>query len=210
MLDDWIVIDSHNGNKRFFEQDYERSVSRWNTKNNRKIMIDKYYKEVGEWLRYRESKNVLDIGINMFNIYNKSYFNNEEINYYQMDISVPTELKERLESTAIMDNFIELEKRYEEYIDHFDVIISYGVLGYIEFTPEEIRKYLLTASTLLKKDGRLYLKLDKKHMKKTFHKNNIVSEQQLLQYFKTDIIKEVISPDHILDDEHVFYVLNKK
>jgi len=210
MLDDWIVIDSNNGNKRFFEQDYERSVSRWNTKNNRKIMIDKYYKDIGEWLRYRESKNVLDIGINMFNIYNKSYFNNEEINYYQMDISVPIELKERLESTAIVDNFIELEKRYEEYIDHFDVIISYGVLGYIEFTPEEIGKYLLTASTLLKKDGKLYLKLDKKHMKKTFHKNNIVNEQQLLQYFKTDIIKEVISPDHILDDEHVFYVLNKK
>ena len=210
MLDDWIVIDSHNGNKRFFEQDYERSVSRWNTKNNRKIMIDKYYKEIGEWLRYRESKNVLDIGINMFNIYNKSYFNNQEINYYQMDITVPNELKERLESTAIVDNFIELEKRYQEYIHHFDVIISYGVLGYIEFTPEEIEKYLLTACRLLKKDGKLYLKLDKKHMKKTFHKNNIVNEEQLLQYFKTDTINEVISPDDIVDDEHVFYVLNKK
>ena len=258
MLDDWIVIDSHNRNRRFFEPDYERSISRWNTKSNRKLMIDKYYKDVGDWLRNRDSKNVLDIGINMFNIYNKSYFNNENIQYYQIDISVPTELKERLESTVIVDSFIELEKRYPEYIDFFDVIISYGVLGYIEFTPTQIANYLLTASALLKKDGRLYLKLDKKHMIETFHTENIVTEQQLLEYFKTgDIIeeleakeeditldeiskllgtivkllnttkkvelnleikqikndvikKEQIVPDHIVDDEHVFYVLIKK
>lgn len=185
MLDGWIVLDSHNLNRRFFEADYERSISRWNTKSNRKIMIDKYYKEIGDWLRNRESKNVLDIGINMFNIYNKSYFNNESIKYHQMDISVPTELKERLESKVIVDSFIELEKRNPEYIDFFDVIISYGVLGYIEFTPKQIADYLLTAYSLLKKDGKLYLKLDKKHMDETFLKENIVTEKELLEYFKT-------------------------
>jgi hypothetical protein len=251
MLDNWIVIDSHNRNKLFFEPDYERSISRWNTKSNRKLMIDKYYKTIGDMLRYRESKNVLDIGINMFNIYNKSYFNNESIKYYQIDISVPTKLKERLESTVIVDSFIELEKRYPEYIDFFDVIISYGVLGYVEFTPTQITKYLVTASKLLKKDGRLYLKLDKKHMIEKFHTENIVNEKQLFEYFKTDdlieeditldeistllgtmikllntkkkfelnleikqikneIKKEDIVPDHILDDEHLFYILVKK
>ena len=252
MLDDWIVIDSHNRNKRFFEPDYERSISRWNKKSNRKLMIDKYYKDIGDMLRYIESKNVLDIGINMFNIYNKSYFNNENIKYYQIDISVPTKLKEKLESSLILDDFIELEKRYPEYIDFFDVIISYGVLGYVEFTPTQIGNYLLTASKLLKKDGRLYLKLDKKHMSQSFHKENIVTEHKLLEYFKrSDVIETVedkeditldeistllgtmikllnktkklelnleikkiqkddIVPDHILDDEHVFYVLIKK
>ena len=165
-------------------------------------MIDKYYKEIGDMLRYRESKNVLDIGINMFNIYNKSYFNNENIKYYQMDISVPSNLKERLESTVIVDSFIELEKRYPEYIDFFDVIISYGVLGYIEFTPTQIRNYLLTASALLKKDGILYLKLDKKHMSQSFHKENIVTENQLLEYFKTsDILETVEKEEDITLDE---------
>jgi hypothetical protein len=264
MLDDWIVIDSHNKNRRFFEPDYERSISRWNTKSNRKLMIDKYYKDIGEWLRYRDSKNVLDIGINMFNIYNKSYFNNENIKYYQIDINVPNEVKDKLESTVIMDNFINLDKKYKEYTDYFDVIISYGVLGYVEFTQEQIGNYLLTASNLLKRDGKLYLKLDKKHMNDTFRTENIVKQEQLFQYFKTgDIVEEVeskdiieekgdditmeeiskllgtivkllnttkkvelnleikqtkndvikkeqIIPDHILDDEHVFYVLIKK
>jgi hypothetical protein len=216
MLDDWIVIDSHNLNRRFFEPDYERSISRWNTKSNRKIMIDKYYKEIGDLLRNRDSKNVLDIGINMFNIYNKSYFNNQNIKYYQIDISVPTELKERLESKVIVDSFIELEKRYPAYIDFFDVIISYGVLGYIEFTPKQIVEYLITASSLLKKDGRLYLKLDKKHMNESFHKKNIVTEKLLLEYFKTcDVIEQVenkdpIQPDYIIGDEYLFYVLVKK
>ena len=198
MLDGWIVIDSHNRNKLFFEQDYERSISRWKTKSNRIIMIDKYYKTIGDMLRNRESKNVLDIGINMFNIYNKSYFNNERIQYYQIDISVPTTLKEKLESNLILDNFIELEKRYPEYIDFFDVIISYGVLGYVEFTPTQITNYLLTASKLLKKDGRLYLKLDKKHMIEKFHTENIVNEDQLLEYFKTEETnKEDITLDEI-------------
>ena len=104
--------------------------------------------------------------------------------------------------------------------------------------------------------------MDKKHMIETFHTENIVTEQQLLEYFKTgDIIekpeakeedkkeditldeiskllativkllnttkkvelnleikqikndvinREQIVPDHILDDEHVFYILIKK
>jgi hypothetical protein len=202
MLDDWIVMDSHNINKRFFEPDYERSISRWNTKSNRKIMIEKYYKDIGEWLRNKESKNVLDIGINMFNIYNKSYFNNESIKYYQMDITVPIEIKEKLDSTVIVDSFIGLEKRSPEYIDFFDVIISYGVLGYIEFTPQQITQYLITASALLKKDGKLYLKLDNKHMEQTFLKENIVTETQLLEYFKT--INNIENVDDIEDNEQDF------
>ena len=208
MLDNWIVIDSHNKNKNFFELDYQRSFSRWTSKNNRKRMI-KYYNEIGNWLRDIESKNVLDIGINMFNIYNKSYFNNENINYYQMDISVCTELAKKLESTVIVDNFIELEKRHPEYINWFDVIISYGVLGYVEFTYTQIMNYLMTAYTLLKKNGRLYLKLDKKHMLKTFNVKNIVKEEYLSTYFKSvNAVK--IAPEYILDDEHIFYVLVRK
>jgi len=210
MLDNWIVIDSHNKNKNFFEKDYERSVSRWNTKNNRKIMIDKYYKEIGEWLRGRETKNVLDIGINMFNIYNKSYFNNEDIHYYQMDIEVSAEMKKKLESTVIVDNFIGLEKRHPQYIDHFDVIISYGVLSYIEFRPNEIQEYLETASKLLKKDGKLYLKIDKKHMEEKFRKENIVRDEQIVRYFKNLNHQDSLKEDIIIDKEFIFYVLVKK
>lgn len=205
MLDNWIVIDSHNKNKSFFEPDYERSISRWNTKSNRKIMMDKYYKEIGEWLRGRDTQNVLDIGINMFNIYNKSYFNNECINYYQIDIEVSNEIKKKLESTVIIDNFIGLENRSTQYIDYFDVIISYGVLGYIEFTQKEILQYLETASKLLKKDGKLYLKLDIKHMKEKFKKENIVTDKNILVYFKTDETNKLK-----VDNEFMFYVLSKK
>ena len=205
MLDNWIVIDSHNKNKSFFEPDYERSISRWNTKSNRKIMMDKYYKEIGEWLRGRDTQNVLEIGINMFNIYKKSYFNNECINYYQIDIEVSNEIKKKLESTVIIDNFIGLENRSTQYIDYFDVIISYGVLGYIEFTQKEILQYLETASKLLKKDGKLYLKLDIKHMKEKFKKENIVTDKNILVYFKTDETNKLK-----VDNEFMFYVLSKK
>ena len=126
-----------------------------------------------------------------------------------MDISVCTELAKKLESTVIVDNFIELEKRHPEYINWFDVIISYGVLGYVEFTYTQIMNYLMTAYTLLKKNGRLYLKLDKKHMLKTFNVKNIVKEEYLSTYFKSvNAVK--IAPEYILDDEHIFYVLVRK
>lgn len=212
MLDDWIVIDSNTRGKKFFEPDYERSISRW-TKKNRKIMIDKYYKEIGDWLRTRDTKNVLDIGINMFNIYNKSYFNNESINYYQIDIAVPNEIKEKLESKVLIDNFIGLDKKSPEYINYFDVIISYGVLGYIEFTQKEISEYLKTVSKLLKKDGKFYLKLDKKHMNEKFKKENIVTEKHILTCFKSVNVlgnkAKTLEPQTVIDDDYILIILKK-
>ena len=64
-------------------------------------------------------------------------------------------------------------------------------------------EYLETAVRLLKKDGKLYLKLDIVHMKVKFRKENIVKEEQVLTYFK-------ITSSQIVDNEFIFYVLIKK
>lgn len=202
-LDNYIVADTHNKNKNFFENNYKRIIDRFNTKNNR-ILQKKIYEDVGNYLRNKKSKKVLDIGFEYFNIFNKSYFKNENIDYYQIDIKLEDEYKKRTENIIIIDSILILNDK-NDYDIFFDIIMSFGVLGWVEFSTEEIEKYLLTCYNMLTNDGIFYLKIDKKHMETTFKKKNIVTDDFIYKLFKDKVPKNIID-----NQEFIFYVLEKK
>ena len=100
----------------------------------------------------------------------KNYFKNNDIDYYQLDLNIPQELSKKFESNVIRANIIGLNLTKPEYQNYFNVVISFGVLGYIEFSLDQIHNYLNTIKNLLAFDGIFYLKLDIEWMKKTFKK----------------------------------------
>jgi|TARA_R100000093_G_scaffold55745_1_gene28819 cyclopropane fatty-acyl-phospholipid synthase-like methyltransferase len=57
------------------------------------------------------------------------------------------------------DNPLESIKGLNEP-NYFDVVISFGVLGFCSFTTEEIIKYINNAFKVLKKGGMFYLNTD--------------------------------------------------
>jgi hypothetical protein len=148
----WIALSCINDN--FYEKNFLQIIDRWNNRENRIIML-KMYKEIGDELRFKKDKNVLDIGFEPYNIYNLSYFDNYEINYNQIDIKLyPDEIK-KIPYKLYQENILE----YDKY-DFFNTVISFGVLGFVEFTPELVDNYLYNISKLLRNDGIFYLKLD--------------------------------------------------
>ena len=158
------------------------------------------YEQIGNNLRECTNKNVLDVGFEVFNIYNYSYFNNYDINYYQIDIRYNEEYIKKIPfGKFIFQDLLSYDK-----FDFYNVVISFGVLGYIEFTPEQIDNYLMQIYKLLISDGIFYLKIDNKHMGKTFDKNNIVNNTQIYKYFKN--YKDQFT---IGNNEFTFYVLEK-
>ena len=119
----------------FWNQHYDRHKQR------------EIYKEIGQ-----TTGKVLDIGCEFYNKYNKRLFNNEKIDYYVMDVR---EIEGLSCDTFLLGSFLEIE-----YNNYFDVLISFGVLGFCDFTTEEIIKYINNAFKVLKPDGMFYLKTD--------------------------------------------------
>jgi hypothetical protein len=136
--DGWVVFDSNNRNNNFYELCFTQITKRWNERPNRQVMLQ-MYEQIGNYLRNSINKNVLDIGFEVFNIYNYSYFNNYDINYYQIDIRYNEEYIKKIP----FEKFIFQDLLSYDKFDFYNVVISFGVFGYIEFTSEQIDNYLI-------------------------------------------------------------------
>ena len=123
----------------FWNQHYDRHKQR------------EIYKEIGQ-----TTGKVLDIGCEFYNKFNKRLFFNEKMDYYVIDVVNPEIHPTSMSCDKfILGDFLEIE--HENY---FDVVISFGVLGFCSFTTEEIIKYINNAFKVLKKGGMFYLKTD--------------------------------------------------
>jgi hypothetical protein len=196
---DWVTFNFSNANNNFYEKNFADIINRWNTRSNRIIMLEKY-NEIGQNILFSNNKNILDIGFEPYNIYNLSYFNNYDVNYYQIDLVVDKSSQNKISYKLFEQNILD----YTNW-NFFNTIISFGVLGYIEFTPEHIDKYLFQISKLLIKNGVFYLKLDNKHMRKKFNKLNIVCDKHIYKYFSNYKEKYILGKN-----EFTFYTLKLK
>jgi hypothetical protein len=116
---------------------------------------------IGKYLQDTTKKNVLNLGIKCSNTYDKKMLQNNEVNFYGLDIhkfddfTYPSDWADMLiyDMTQIFD--ISLK---------FDVIIDYGVIGTISihsnWSVDQINTYFDNIKKMLNDDGLYFLKID--------------------------------------------------
>ena len=96
----------------------------------------------------------------------------------------------------------------------YSVVLSFGVIGYFEFSKSEIHNSLKNIHACLKENGLFILKLDNKTMDNFKNKDNIITDNDLLKYFDFTKLGQY-SSKHVLNHSdgsnlYTFYFLNKK
>ena len=66
----------------------------------------------------------------MYNIYNFSLFNNYDINYYQLDLDFEETYIRKQNNKLIKSSMLDIIKNNPNFENYFDVVVSYGVLGF--------------------------------------------------------------------------------
>jgi hypothetical protein len=121
-------------------------------------MAAEIYPAIGWYLSPRESQRVLDVGAQWYTRNNKLLFKNPGVSYTVADkAAAPRDL---VVDTYLRSTLQALPGRRPELKRHFDIIISFGVLGYYPMSPKEVRDYFLAVGELLKDDGYFFLKFD--------------------------------------------------
>ena len=207
-LDNILVFDYNTlkNNPKFSNKLDLEIIKFWNLFEDRKEMI-KIYKNIG---KNSNNKKILDIGYQFYNKYNKFFFNNDNILYYQTDIINNHKLQINYKHLSC-DKFFKIDflnfvKKYPNYKNYFNCIISYGVLGVgflnsgntILFNKNEVRTYIFNCYFLLSKNGLFYFmthehELDKYNIDinylqfyfKIIEKKKITEKNGSIRYFFT-------------------------
>jgi len=143
----------------------------WGKWVDRRYMKYTVYPSIGNYLKNKKTKRVLDIGAQWFNVNNKYFFHNDKIDYWVIDINdKPSELKcDKFLRSSILD----LTTTHKKLRLYFNVVISFGVLGWHQFEEKDIKKYLKNVHKILKPNGIFILKLDIYLLKEWEKKFNI-------------------------------------
>ena len=176
----------------------DKNIKKFFSKNIDRLFVkDELFPSIGTYLKDHGKKNILNIGIEDYNIYDREFFKNDDINFYGLDKNDKSFLPSKWKHIYKID----LTHNLPEKIPKFDVIIDYGVIGWpgvnTYLNQKQITKYIKNVSLLLEKNGLYFLKLDYKY---TNSKN-----PQL--YYSNKLILDVISDFFASSD---FYNLSKK
>jgi hypothetical protein len=137
--------------------------------SDRQFMYKLLYPLIGNYIKHKENKNILHVGIDWHNIYDREFINNENIHFYGLDKykklnNIPTKW------TDIIYLDLTIEKKTIEISKKFQVIIDYGVIGWgcvhnnLNFN--QIKNYINNIKYLLNKYGIYCLKIDIKDSNK--------------------------------------------
>ena len=164
---------------------------------DRLFVINELFPAIGTYLKEQSKKDILNIGIEKYNIYDREFFKNDNINFYGLDKNDKPYLPKNWKHIYKIDLTSNLPKN----IKKFDVIIDYGVIGWpgvnTYLNHEQISKYIKNISLMLEPHGLYFLKLDYKY-------TNTVNPQL---YYSNKLILEIVSHFFIPTD---FYDLSKK
>jgi hypothetical protein len=136
----------------------------WNINEDRHYMKNVLYPEIGSIFRNEKSKRVLDIGVQDYNKHNKELFQNDDIEYWQIDDFSDKDSLEYAEDVSqlscdkfIQTSMLDLPTKHSETKNYFDCIISIGVLGFYRLESEIVDSYLDSVHSCLKEGGLFYL-----------------------------------------------------
>jgi hypothetical protein len=151
--------------------------------------IDRIYRlqtlfpNLGKYLNGNNKYNVLQIGINKANIYDREMFLNNNIKFYGLDKEKFTYFN--YPSTWEKMFFMDLSKKININLK-FDVIIDYGVLGWNGVSDNlsniEINKYIENIILLLDDEGLYCLKVVKGNKKNNYILNYINKYFQIFPF----------------------------
>jgi hypothetical protein len=181
----------------------------WRKHCDRRYMKSVVYPTIGNYLRGNETKDVLDIGAEDYNAENKRLFRNESIDYWVVDIEdKPKSLK--------CDHFLKssitnVSRKYPHLDGNFDVIMSYGVLGFYKFDREFVREYLEAVYNLLRDNGIFLLKLDD-HLVNRWEKEFQIDFNLTHKYFVPCSILNLPREQKVFDksESYIFYVFKRR
>ena len=176
----------------------DKDIQNFFLKNIDRLFVkNELFPTIGTYLKDHGKKNVLNIGIEDYNIYDREFFKNDDINFYGLDKNDKSFLPSKWKHIYKMD----LTQNLPERIPKFDVIIDYGVIGWpgvnTYLNEEQITKYIKNVSLLLEKNGLYFLKLDYKY----------INSKHPQLYYSNKLILDVISDFFVSSD---FYDLSKK
>jgi SAM-dependent methyltransferase len=176
---------------------------------DRRYMKSTIYPAVGSYLKNSKTKRVLDIGAKWYNKTNRDLFLNNDIFYWVIDVSKkPKYLKcDKFLRVSILD----LPDIYHNLGNYFDVVISYGVLGFIKFDNKSVNKYLESVFRILKPSGIFLLKLDTFFVK-GFEKEFQIDFDAIHKYFTPCSVADLPEEKLVSDGEesYTFYTLRKR
>jgi len=136
----------------------------WDMYPDRQFMKNVLYPEIGLMLRENKTKRVLDIGVQDYNKNNKSLFQNDDIEYWQIDdLSDTDSINYHKDLTTLScDKFLEvsmlnINKKYPDTKNYFDCIISIGVIGFYQFDSDFSHTYIQRVHDSLNDNGFFYL-----------------------------------------------------
>jgi len=133
----------------------------WNIHPDREYMKNVLYPEIGN---DKTIKTVLDVGVQDYNKDNKKLFNNDDIEYWQIDdfsdnhsIEYSSNPEELSCDKFIQVSMIDLPNQYPETNNYFDCVVSIGVIGFYRFPSEMVDEYIESVVRCLNDNGIFYL-----------------------------------------------------
>ena len=167
------------------------------------------YPAVGTHLKSSKTKRVLDIGAQWYDAKNRNLFCNKDIVYWVIDIGQkPKDLKcQRFLKVSILD----LPDIYHNLENYFDVVISYGVLGFFKFDKKSVNRYLENVFKSLAPNGVFLLKLDTFEIEQ-FEEEYKIDLSVIHKYFTPCRIEDLPEEKLVTDGKkrYTFYTLKKR
>ena len=148
----------------------------WLTHTDRQFLSTKLLPLIGEHLESNESKRLLDIGIQNYNLADKDLLQNDKVEFYGLDrwadsiegqgvlnkTCIPEGWEDIICSDLTASDFFANTK----FRRFFDVIIDHGVLGWDgannNWTASHLENYIKNIVYILKDNGFYFLKIDLK------------------------------------------------
>lgn len=192
----------HKKSKRFLSllTKIQPQMASWITSNeDRLFVLYELFPLIGMYLQEKDSKNVLVIGIDRENVFDKVMLQNKNISFYGLDKIQYSDFKYPIDWAGMF--FCDLTRNVPKEIK-FDCIVDYGVIGWHKIhdalSASEITTYFDNIKRILAQNGLYFLKID-------FHKPSV----------KTDYVLKIVREKFFLAsfwgiEETVIYRKNKK
>lgn len=180
----------------------------WQRNCDRRHMRQAVYPALGAWLKQRSQPRLLDIGCQWYSLQNRQLLRNDNVEYWMIDIGrAPAGLQcDRFVRVSVQD----LPRVHPETCNTFDAVISFGVLGYYKFSPQQIFAYLQAVCDILKPGGLFALKLDLAKLQE-YGPQYAVSDAHLARHFEPASIPGMEASKDISEgsDHYRFLLLRK-
>jgi cyclopropane fatty-acyl-phospholipid synthase-like methyltransferase len=180
----------------------------WQRNCDRRHMRQSVYPALGSWLQERPEARLLDIGCQWYSLHNRHLLKNDAVDFWVVDIGkAPPGLEcDRFLRVSVQD----LPRLYPESRAAFDVVISFGVLGYYKFEPEQVAAYLQAVHDVLRPGGLFALKLDLTNLA-AYGPKYAITEAALARHFQPASITGMDSSTDINEgpDHYRFLLLRK-